>query len=187
MVNRMSGKQSSDYFKKYYQKNKERISKRNKELYQKRRSTEDGIVEHRRKSLEYTKKYREKNREKIRAYSRKRHRERKIAALEIISKGRVECANCGCDDVNILEINHINGGGCKEHKAIGKSLRDSILNGSRNIDDLNVLCRVCNAADFVARKFPDLKDLFKIKYTGKKAILESNGKTYEELKNVQTS
>jgi len=186
MANLMSGKQSSEYYKEYYQKNKEKILGRNKELYQKRRSTEDGLKKHRETSLKATKKYREKNRDKVREYSRARHKKRKVAALEIIGKGRVVCSSCGCNDVNILEINHINGGGCKEHREEGRSLKDSILNGSREVYDLNVLCRVCNAVDFIERKFPYMKHNFEIKYTNRDDVtLESNGQKYNELKAVQ--
>jgi hypothetical protein len=33
-----------------------------------------------------------------------------IQALIIVGKGCIECTNCGCNNIRILEINHLNGG-----------------------------------------------------------------------------
>lgn len=65
------------------------------------------------------------------------------------------CVNCGCNDHRILEINHINGGGTSEVKK-GQYTRQflrSVLSGDRQIDDLNLLCKICNAEHFVKLKF----------------------------------
>lgn len=87
------------------------------------------------------------------------YNKRKLKALNIVGKGNLICSNCGCKDVRILEINHINGGGYKEYKNIrNKSSRTAILTneivmGRRTIDDLNILCHVCNHAYFVKLKY----------------------------------
>ena len=61
-----------------------------------------------------------------------------------------KCVNCGCDDFEALEINHINGGGSQEkNKKYGGSYRSflyDILAGRRSKDDLDIRCKVCNAA-----------------------------------------
>ena len=67
---------------------------------------------------------------------------------------RLICSNCGCNDINLLEINHMNGGGKKELDALKSGdLKYLIINGSRKTDDLNLLCRPCNGLDYLERKF----------------------------------
>jgi hypothetical protein len=57
------------------------------------------------------------------------------------------CVRCGCDDPRLLEINHKNGGGNKEMQHGRKSHRFylDIANGTRQVDDLELLCKPCNA------------------------------------------
>lgn len=73
-------------------------------------------------------------------------------ALEFL--GEVKCSNCGCDIIEILEINHVKGGGVQEHKLKGgiKVWRDIYL-GRVPRENYNILCRVCNALEYVERKF----------------------------------
>lgn len=70
--------------------------------------------------------------------------------------GGAICSGCGCDIYEILEINHKNGGGHKEHreKTMAQMYRD-ILSGKSNKNDYNILCRVCNSLHYV-------KDILKI-------------------------
>ena len=82
---------------------------------------------------------------------------RKQKALDIISKGKVECSNCGCKNMRILEINHINGNvGIMKKRRDNKedlvNLINRIVSGNRTTDDLNILCKVCNIAEYVKRK-----------------------------------
>ena len=74
--------------------------------------------------------------------------------FNIISNNNPVCENCGCNDLNLLEINHKNGGGTKEsHK--GKSSNQfylDIYKGRRKTDDLNLLCKVCNALHYLELK-----------------------------------
>lgn len=164
MEKNINGKQSSDYFKEYYIKNKKRINERNKAKYIKDREDPEKLLVHRERALIATKKYREKNIDKCREYSRERHVKRKKIALEKICGGEAKCAMCGCDELDFLEINHINGGGCKEHASIKKGLKDLVINGRRKTDDLNVLCRVCNALDYLQRKNKKESERFKIEW-----------------------
>ena len=64
--------------------------------------------------------------------------------------GGQKCVNCGCDIVEILEINHKDGGGRQE--IIGKSnkeyLRD-IIYDKVDTSKYDVRCRVCNALHYV--------------------------------------
>ena len=79
----------------------------------------------------------------------------RIEALKIIGNGVIKCCNCGCNDPRLLEINHINGGGkqeIKRQKDYNKYYRD-IKFGRRSKEDLNLLCRVCNALHYLEMKY----------------------------------
>lgn len=92
-----------------------------------------------------------RTKEKDRQYTR----ELRLIVLRKIS-GVVNpyCSRCGCDDLRLLEVNHKNGGGCKEiRKKRWRKFYQDIKLGRRPTDDLNVLCRVCNARDYLERKY----------------------------------
>lgn len=85
---------------------------------------------------------------------RKRDR---LRALEKVGRGKIICSECGCDVPQFIDINHINGGGTKEREnAKGHNFVDNILRGKRGIEDLNLLCKVCNAADHLRRLSPTI-------------------------------
>lgn len=110
-------------------------------------------------------KYREKHRgilrEKNRQY-RKDHpenglqhtREQRYRALEIVGKGILKCVRCRCDDCRLLEINHKHGGGAKDQK--GNRFNCDIISGRRSTDDLEILCKPCNAVHFLELKYGTL-------------------------------
>ena len=77
-----------------------------------------------------------KNREK-----RAKWREETIA---LYSDGKMCCAMCGCDDVRVLEIDHINGNGRVDRKrsSCNTEWYKAIRKNKR--DDLRVLCKNCN-------------------------------------------
>jgi len=100
-----------------------------------------------------TRRYRARYPERVKTSRKQIYHRRKQRAFEMI--GGAVCISCGCDEIAFLEINHINGGGSKEHKLRKCCLADSILSGKRSIEGLNVLCRVCNAIDFLKRKKPE--------------------------------
>lgn len=80
------------------------------------------------------------------------HRKREMVLLKI-GKGKIQCENCGCTDKRFIEINHINGGGRLDVKKYGgnstTTLLNAILNETRKVNDLNLLCRVCNALHYL--------------------------------------
>lgn len=87
----------------------------------------------------------------------------RMFALTKVGKGILKCSNCKCDNHNLLEINHINGGGRKEG-LFGKKMVDAIISGRRDTDDLNLLCRVCNTLHYVELKYGKLP--YKILWSG---------------------
>lgn len=88
-------------------------------------------------------------------YSVRRHQKLKLKALEVVGCGKIKCSRCGTSDIRILEINHINGGGNKERRSKVSSYYwyTSIIKGERKIDDLNILCKICNLLYFLRRRY----------------------------------
>ena len=104
--------------------------------------------------LEGLKAWRKKNPGYATKYSR-RYRE---IAMQVIGHGKTECVRCGCDDKRLLEINHKNGGGGKEMEAGKKSHQfyRNIARLKRGTDDLELLCRVCNAHHYLETRYGEL-------------------------------
>lgn len=78
--------------------------------------------------------------------------------LNILSKNNPICVSCGCDKQELLEINHKNGGGTKEVQRGKKGVKFywDIYMGRRKTDDLEILCRVCNAKHYLELKYGKL-------------------------------
>jgi len=108
------------------------------------------------KKREYDRAYREENRESKKKYLKGYHEKNRLQVLAKIDPA-MKCANCGCDEPRFLEVNHINGGGRKKQKTRGTGVtQNSILliqTGKRGIEDLNLLCKPCNALDHLERVF----------------------------------
>lgn len=103
-----------------------------------------------------SKEYYQKHKEKIKAYKKEYYQRKalRIEALEIVGKHILKCFNCGCDDIRVLQINHIDGNGSKEFREVGsKRFYRNIIDGLRSTKDLNILCKVCNVAHFVKLRY----------------------------------
>lgn len=77
-----------------------------------------------------------------------------VRALEKIAQDNslpLKCP-CGCDILEILEINHVNGGGHADLRKGGSSFCRDIVFGKRSTKDLNILCKVCNIALYTEKK-----------------------------------
>jgi len=98
--------------------------------------------------LEYNRNYR-----KTPSY-RKSELKRKIKAYKTIQP-QIRCVRCGCNDIRFLEINHKNGGGCKEAKALPGGVRfyRAIIYGRRKTEDLELLCKPCNNIHYLEQKY----------------------------------
>lgn len=70
-----------------------------------------------------------------------------LRSKAIFSLGGV-CAKCGFSDIRALQIDHVNGGGKKEHDSLGryemykKAIEQSIL--PKGLRQYQVLCANCN-------------------------------------------
>jgi hypothetical protein len=136
-----------EHHREYFSKNKEKIRERNKLQYSKDRD----------KELFYSKQYYIAHKDRVLRRRKENHLKLRLKALIVVGKNNLKCSNCGCKDVRILEINHMNGNGSQEFKNIYRSnikkFYTDIINSRRKIDDLNILCRVCNQAHFVKQRF----------------------------------
>ena len=83
--------------------------------------------------------------------SKRNHFRQRIRLLQKINP-ELKCENCGCDVISILEINHIFGGGVKELSKDYSAFRTAIMKGTRQTDDLELTCRVCNNLRYVKSK-----------------------------------
>jgi hypothetical protein len=111
---------------------------------------------------------------------------RKLWVMTLL--GGARCRICGITDLRILEINHKFGGGHKEYGYAwtherGNKIYREIANGLRGIDDLEALCRPCNALDHVFRVYPDLRGKGRILWSISR---EEQDRLIEELKQSLT-
>ena len=125
------------------------------EKHKRYRATEKGSRKHREYMRAYMTAYRERRKqsgdydvEEERHKWREQHRRVPEKAMNV--QGGKLCANCGCDEVGLLEINHINGGGRAASKTRqNRQLYRDIVKGAVSLSDYNVLCRVCNALHYI--------------------------------------
>ena len=125
------------------------------EKHKRYRTSEKGRSTHHEYMRDYMVSYRTKLKEQglldpedERRKWREQHQRVREKAFEVLG-GRC-CANCGCSEFSILEVNHINGGGRAERKAKSyRQLYRDISNGKVDAKEYNVLCRVCNALHYV--------------------------------------
>jgi len=131
----------------YYITHKEEIRRKYKEYYQKNKA--DIILK--------TNRYYQKNIAKYKEYHDKYYSKVRLEVLARVDPA-MKCAMCGCDDTRFLEVNHIKGGGSKEHRGhkeenrnLGHNMILLIDHGVRGLEDLNLLCRACNSLDHLER------------------------------------
>lgn len=93
----------------------------------------------------------EKIKNELHKYSKKVHKE----ALEKIVKDKnilLRCP-CGCSEIDLLEIDHLDENGNEERKKLsGQAFCRAIRDGERRTDDLTILCKVCNYIKFCNSK-----------------------------------
>jgi len=88
----------------------------------------------------------------------------KIKMLVFKMLGGARCNRCMCDNLNFLEINHINGGGKKEGTVLGENIYQLIASGKRKTDDLEVTCKLCNALHYIELNHPNLIGEYEISW-----------------------
>ena len=115
----------------------------------------------------YSKRWRQNHPDRYAALNRRTALNRKLKALGIISGSQPHCARCGCNDVRVLEVNHVYGGGDQERRTLNNTnLIQAVVYGQRPVDGLEVLCSACNGIDFIERKYPDLHGRLRVVWSG---------------------
>lgn len=92
-------------------------------------------------------KYYLENRGHILQRNREHNLSLKIEVMSHYSKGELKCAHCGIDDVFVLTIDHIDGGGTKHKQSLGGSLGKKLYSWLKNSgypNGFQVLCFNCN-------------------------------------------
>jgi hypothetical protein len=148
-----------EYDKRYRQKNHRRLIRYNKNHNAKperKKYMHNRFLKNRNKLREITRNSRKENPKLWKKYYKRSNKNLRMKALEIVGRGNIACSNCGCKDLRILEINHLNGRKRDEMK-FGKiptaAFYRNIVKGRRKINDLNILCKICNWAYFVKKKY----------------------------------
>jgi hypothetical protein len=141
---------------KSYYKNRDKYLEYNKKY---RTENKDKRLEYEKtpKRKEYIKRYNETNKDRILARTKqwaiKNRSRRSASSREYNIRVRKaitgllgdKCVMCGFNDPRALQIDHVNGGGCKEirnmTKSYYKSVLEKLLSGSK---DYQLLCANCN-------------------------------------------
>jgi hypothetical protein len=102
------------------------------------------------RQAQWVQNWRTKYPEKQKLARKRAYNNRKLKALKMV--GDAECVRCGCDELDFLEFNHTEGGGCKDwRKNKGVAMMDRVI-GGRDTEDLEILCRICNALHYLESK-----------------------------------
>ncbi len=130
-------------WKKYYEKNKDKIAAKQKE--RRANQTEAERLAHNKKSVEFyhnhAKEIQAKRKLDLEAYpdkkkkfqdasnrsNKKKRLENRLACLKHYSNGAMKCAVCDWTDIRALSIDHINGGGQKHLREIGGHIEDWLV------------------------------------------------------------
>lgn len=60
------------------------------------------------------------NKERMNKWQREKGQKNKIKIINHYSRGSMKCKECGFNDIRALSVDHIDGGGCKHRKSIGR-------------------------------------------------------------------
>ena len=102
--------------------------------------------------LAYSVKYRKENRIRLSEYRKQLDRNVKIEVLTHYSNSDLPiCGRCGIKDVDVLCIDHINGGGNKQNPVVRSHLYRWLRNNSYP-KGFQVLCANCNLKKRILEK-----------------------------------
>lgn len=151
-THRTHGKWSGHYakyketYQAHYQRNREKYARQKRESYLRNRERVNKI----RRTPEY------------RAYDRQLRYNRKLDVLRMLGG---KCANCGCSDPSLLQVNHIHGGGIADHRENGAAaIYTQIRNGTRPLNDYDLRCAICNWLYYLDSTKPELAKRYTIKF-----------------------
>jgi len=119
-------------------------------------------ADHKEQRKEYRKSYYEQNRDSLNQKASKKRAGRKAEIMTHYSGGTPKCARCGEDDLIVLCLDHINGGGRKHRQEVcnkGVYFYNWVYNNGFP-DGFQVLCCNCNQ-----RKKAENREYFKCQTT----------------------
>lgn len=96
------------------------------------------------KLKEYAKNWRENNRERARELSKKSYHKRRYEALCAYGGTPPKCKCCGEKSIEFLSFDHINGGGLKHLKEIGRGNLLLWIRKNNYPKGFQILCHNCN-------------------------------------------
>lgn len=132
---------SKEYNKNYYQKNREIINSKRKK--QKKVLTQQELEDKKKKNKDRIREYNYKY-YIINGYSKNYTKKQRIQVIKLMGG---KCVKCLFNDIRALQIDHINGGGSKERRAVGFSgtFYSNVINSFNNNENkYQLLCANCN-------------------------------------------
>lgn len=97
--------------------------------------------DHKQESLEHQRKYRQEHKQKCREFARKYRQKFRQRVFEKLGG---KCVRCGFSDPRALQIDHVNGGGTKEHREIGHQRVFYLKVFADTEGNYQLLCANCN-------------------------------------------
>lgn len=92
---------------------------------------------------EYQRVWREKNREKLRRYEANR-KPRPNLRPRVVERLGSRCASCGTDDIRVLQVDHVHGGGEEDRRSrTAVTIWRAILRGDED-GNFQLLCANCH-------------------------------------------
>lgn len=165
-------KYNADNRKMNYMRNREKIREQQKEYYEKNKEKIRGMQQ------EYYQKNKKNIYERNREYSLHLQQKRRMKCLSHYSNGKIKCAICGIEDIDVLVIDHIEGGGSRHARERGtyRSHLYQFLIKNNFPDGYRVLCHNCNWKEarrlkLIGRKATD-EQLEKLGFKNKNKKLE---------------
>lgn len=153
---------NDEYYKEWYKKNSKRVISKNKIYQQKNRDTvvarecvlcNNLILDNRKVYCDDC--FGSTERDNDNLLAKLRNKLSRINIINHYSNGTNKCCLCGNDNINVLCINHINGGGRKQFKKLNKCGASFYkwLKKQKYPIGFNVLCWNCNFKHYLNMRF----------------------------------
>jgi hypothetical protein len=145
------------YQKEYRLKNKERYRPYHKEYQRKYREKPDVIEKekiYRQKphTKEINKKAQEKHKPKHRTYNQGYRLKHRLTCIKHYSQDKNCCAICGINDIDVLTMDHINGGGNQHRIKLKSAYLPTVLFLNNFPEGYRILCMNCNMKESKRKK-----------------------------------
>jgi hypothetical protein len=101
---------------------------------------------------DYAKKYNQEHLHELTVKRRYHRRNARLKVYQHYSNGTMKCAKCGNNDIDVLSIDHINGGGNAHRKNVVHSHTEEWLVRNNFPDGFQVLCMNCQFKKRVENK-----------------------------------